>query len=948
MELRRTQNRVRSGRGGGEEWRGGEGDGSELRAPQPRYVGREGTDTGYDSDSRSVFGSYDPEVRGTRIFEEEEEEEGEMEIVSRGLSTDRTPQTITFDRQRPPRRTSDTSSVPLPLKHRASAASHPVSPLSKSQQLPTPPLGIGPPPQRSYDDELRPPTPTLRRSQSTEHSVAYQPSAYPSRSQQQQQQYDPRGDGKDRDGRGQQQQQHRGGRGGHPRWDGRGDRDGERDRDLDFPPSPQGMYDYSIPQRSTGDTYYQQHQEPESYYRNNRGGRAMNPRDHYFPASQSQQFPLPPTRDRYGSLPSPHPSPPELYDEGLPTPTASSGSNFGQQQGVVARIQREEAALPASFFGAPSTGAMAMRGQRSADPRFPGHRSDSFYTASEDGMGTGGGAAAMSFTSSRAEPEFFKGTIHNLPNLKDGTRVDGKTSLPITFIQRDLDHSISSLISKDVFAELLDDPMGRFRFREWLSREGKPQSSSLLAFYQDSKAYLKIMDEFKSLGLAIHESFLAPSSVKEIDVNNESKEDSLLALREAHRLKTPFSKAATQAFDTLYATEFSAFIKKKITDQARVRLGMFTAQRERGDLGDVFCLTNPRLPDHPIVMCSDGFIRLTGYPRNQLVGRNCRFLQGPSTNPESVQNLRNALNAGVPSCELLLNYKADGTAFWNCLSMIPLKTSNGRVDYVIGGQINISGALASRQSLSFLVGASATDSTMSSVEDRHAIELAKSGNSDLELSSEVISAVERQIGHQSHLRAKESLGPGERPGGAVAAGLVQDNDTAERVGGFGSTSPAGISKFFSRLRGKTTLPGVFSAEGQRISGAEGMLGTHALPLDEQMAKFTEVYSKIFLFRTKKREVIFVTPCLSPISDSPSPLPRRCTPHHSCTKTSPTYSVSPPVEKPQNSRRTSGRSFKPKRLTLFEEESDSRARSEERDQLLFPMLLPRKESESPSD
>ena len=63
------------------------------------------------------------------------------------------------------------------------------------------------------------------------------------------------------------------------------------------------------------------------------------------------------------------------------------------------------------------------------------------------------------------------------------------------------------------------------------------------------------------------------------------------------------------------------------------------------------------------------------------------------------------------------------------------------LSFFYGGQINISGALASRQSLSFLVGASNTESPMSSVEDRHAIELAKSGNADLELSPEVVSAV---------------------------------------------------------------------------------------------------------------------------------------------------------------------------------------------------------------
>ena len=77
----------------------------------------------------------------------------------------------------------------------------------------------------------------------------------------------------------------------------------------------------------------------------------------------------------------------------------------------------------------------------------------------------------------------------SLPSLTVLSRIS--PLVPITFIQRDLDHSISSLISKEVFAELLDDPMGRFRFREHLSREGRPASSALLAFYQDGKAYEK-------------------------------------------------------------------------------------------------------------------------------------------------------------------------------------------------------------------------------------------------------------------------------------------------------------------------------------------------------------------------------------------------------------------------------------------------------------------------
>ena len=67
------------------------------------------------------------------------------------------------------------------------------------------------------------------------------------------------------------------------------------------------------------------------------------------------------------------------------------------------------------------------------------------------------------------------------------------------------------------------------------------------------------------------------------------------------------------------------------------------------------------------MLVSEGFTALTGYGREEIVGRNCRFLQGPATSPEGVQRIRDALNKGDGCTELLLNYKRDGTPFY-CVS----------------------------------------------------------------------------------------------------------------------------------------------------------------------------------------------------------------------------------------------------------------------------------------
>ena len=58
------------------------------------------------------------------------------------------------------------------------------------------------------------------------------------------------------------------------------------------------------------------------------------------------------------------------------------------------------------------------------------------------------------------------------------------------------------------------------------------------------------------------------------------------------------------------------------------------------------CITGPTLPDNPIIYVNDSFLRITGYAREDVLGKNCRFLQGPKTSPEETARLRAAIRAG--------------------------------------------------------------------------------------------------------------------------------------------------------------------------------------------------------------------------------------------------------------------------------------------------------------
>ena len=103
-----------------------------------------------------------------------------------------------------------------------------------------------------------------------------------------------------------------------------------------------------------------------------------------------------------------------------------------------------------------------------------------------------------------------------------------------------------------------------------------------------------------------------------------------------------------------------------------------------------FCVSDPRLPDNPIVWASDAFLRMTGYARDEVVGRNCRFLQGPKTDSKQVDQIRSAVAEERECLVTLLNYRKDGQTFWNQFFIAPLKDSEGRVTYYVGVQVDVS------------------------------------------------------------------------------------------------------------------------------------------------------------------------------------------------------------------------------------------------------------------
>ncbi|UPX13651.1 uncharacterized protein EKO05_0004151 [Ascochyta rabiei] len=237
------------------------------------------------------------------------------------------------------------------------------------------------------------------------------------------------------------------------------------------------------------------------------------------------------------------------------------------------------------------------------------------------------------------------------------------------------------LFSREHLAAIFKDTPSLLRFTSFLSI-ARPGSVPILIYYLDALKALRAINYANAIAEA-----LEPIPGLEF-TDSQARPTVNGVLEEKARL----------AFDILVRDDLPAFITHIFTQvvsvsiSKRVTGNLPPLLREASEgLAEVFCLTDPSRKDNPIIFASEEFHRTTQYGVSYAIGRNCRFLQGPKTNRNSVARFKEMCMQGKEHSEVFLNYRRDGSPFMNLLMQAPLLDSRGNLRYFIGAQIDVSG-----------------------------------------------------------------------------------------------------------------------------------------------------------------------------------------------------------------------------------------------------------------
>ena len=256
--------------------------------------------------------------------------------------------------------------------------------------------------------------------------------------------------------------------------------------------------------------------------------------------------------------------------------------------------------------------------------------------------------------------------------------------------------------------------------------------------------------------------------------------------------------------------EGSVGILRDVSEEAAQRDELETKQRALDEAPVGITITDPEQPDNPMTYVNDRFVEMTGYDREEAVGVNCRFLQGAETDEAAVSELRDAVEAEESTSVELLNYRKDGTPFWNRVSVAPIREEeDGPVTGWVGFQEDVTkfkereeALRRQNERLDDFAGIVSHDlrNPLNVAQGRVDLARTETGNDHLDAASDALDRMETIVEHTLAL-AREGRSVGETEPVSIADAATESwdaVDTGDAV--LDVTAERSVSADPSRLR----------------------------------------------------------------------------------------------------------------------------------------------------
>lgn len=372
-----------------------------------------------------------------------------------------------------------------------------------------------------------------------------------------------------------------------------------------------------------------------------------------------------------------------------------------------------------------------------------------------------------------------------------------------------LEKRSQALFSRDHLQVIFSDPSQLLKFTAFLTVQ-RPQSIPLLIHYLDALKALR----------AIHYANAICEGLEPVDglEFSQKKVENFMSKELETRAMTAFDALVKEELPAFITHQYIQIVSQSISSRIAGMLAPHLREASEG-LAEVFCLTDPSRPDNPIVFASEEFNRTTQYGMSYILGKNCRFLQGPWTNPLSVRRLREAVAAGRQHQEVFLNYRRDGSPFMNLLLTAPLSDSRGTIRYFIGAQVDVSGLVKDFSSLPSLNTLVDLQETGTPIPNPHKPDPAK--NDELRELSEMLNQAEmstiRTFGGKMHQEASDDRDPEQGRDQPPRLLLRDPNTLTPPLHGI-SGMLSGIYQHYLLVRPYPSLRILFASPSQRIPG----------------------------------------------------------------------------------------------------------------------------------